>query len=222
MGYTFAFKDEESQGSLAAKLNDVCRNTAKSWRDAARASPLSDARDLILLLVDETDGAELFYFVTPPADKQKMLRRLCAALRIVAETIAHSEELVDAYLHAKDLYKSTVWSAHSFNAGGTNKDINEGLIIDVISALNSVRETVLTSLSLPTSFSATVEIPSDCIGRVIGKQRAKVQELEQVTNCTIFVPNVTPCVAEITGPTAEACEMAVAEIDAIIYRFHFR
>ena len=85
MGYTFGFADEASSTASATKLNEECRATAAAWRAAcAAAAPLGRggaARDLIWSLVDEADGAELFFFVTPPRDARKMIRRLCAARR---------------------------------------------------------------------------------------------------------------------------------------------
>jgi hypothetical protein len=138
MGYSFSFKDESDERSAALHLNAKCERAAGLLRCAlcarqkceeACAAPPGCAtfhigQEIIADLIDTTCGAELFCFATPPRDSQKMIRRLCGALRIVAETVRDAAlpnsrsavfgERVRTTAHS--LYECTKWSAHSSNS----------------------------------------------------------------------------------------------------------
>jgi hypothetical protein len=146
MGYNFIAQDDKEDANLRAvmDLNNLCKATKEHWNAVAKVSEgdSDDLRERKTLIADIIHTEELFYFKT---DKpiEVMARRLCAALRMVAETIKCSDafsscpELINSsktdatffrkYLHASDgsfmphsmskaLYFATAWSSHAHNA----------------------------------------------------------------------------------------------------------
>jgi hypothetical protein len=152
MGYTIRLSEDADVARAAVnRLNELCRSTAASWRSALERTgsfvhgPLdpSNAAQLVHHLLK--DG-ELFYFPdTTTKDLAVMTRRLCAALRFVAEAILHcpgfggrdaewstlSITFRRKYLQGKRCFNSksmahalfvaTTWAAHAPNATGKHE-----------------------------------------------------------------------------------------------------
>ncbi len=121
MGYEFYFPDIAASRIAVEDLNEACRRMKDAWVGIVDNGPYS-ANPIFFFLRDflkEDSGAEIFYFITPPESTENMARRLCAALRLVSETIHEEEELmIDS---AQQLYQITLWSAHCSKAGGRAK-----------------------------------------------------------------------------------------------------
>ena len=117
MGYRFHFPDIAASRKAVEQLNDACKHMKDTWTGIVDNDPCS-VNPLLSFLRDflkEDSGAEIFYFVTPPESTKNMARRLCAALRLVSETIYEEEELKIDF--AQQLYKETAWSAHCSKSG---------------------------------------------------------------------------------------------------------
>jgi hypothetical protein len=127
MGYYFDFPDIAASRIAVEQLNDACKRMKKAWIGIVYkwtyVYPPSDGVlpyfSFLREFLKEDSGAEIFYFFTPPESTENMARRLCAALRLVSETIHEEEKLkIDS---AQQLYQKTLWSAHCSKAGGRAK-----------------------------------------------------------------------------------------------------
>ena len=129
MGYKFEFSCADASRAAVLDLNNACKRMKIVWEGIVQqwaqniADGLTlpaDMSPLFHFLADflkDDSGAEIFYFVTPPESTSVMARRLCAALRLVAETIYEEEGLEMLTDVAKPLQLKTMWSAHCSKAG---------------------------------------------------------------------------------------------------------
>ena len=126
MGYTFDFKDAALARAAVLNLNEACKRMKTVWErkveqwTAADTSLPTDLLPLFNCLVEllkDDSGAEVFYFVTPPDSSEIMARRLCAALRLVAEAIYEEKGLEIFTYSADELRFMTRWAAHCSKAG---------------------------------------------------------------------------------------------------------
>ena len=121
MGYRFNFPDIAASRKAVEQLNDACKHMKDAWICLVDNGYYC-ANPIYFFLEDflkEDSGTEVFYFITLPECTENMARRLCAALRLVSETIHEEEELmIDS---AQQLYQITLWSAHCSKAGGRAK-----------------------------------------------------------------------------------------------------
>lgn len=112
MGYSFNFPDPDKAHEAVLLLNEACHCMKAAWLCCARTRDFLGGQ-----LLQQGSGAEVFYFETPPKDAAVMARRLCAALRLVAETVYEEKGFDLATELALELYRKTAWSAHPCNAG---------------------------------------------------------------------------------------------------------
>jgi len=163
MTYAFGFDDNDKDAREAVEqLNDACKGTKELWRMLAEEMTdyirLGMTGDIITTLLSalneilkEDSGAELFYFVTPPTSTKVMARRLCAALRLVAESLY--EEGIEDFVYEKstyasDIYKGTKWAAHCPKSGTrrnlkTHDVISAKSILDITKLVVKLKDLVI-------------------------------------------------------------------------------